>query len=74
MKKVFHEATWADVKAGDVVLVAHGDEIERVTVKKVSLPKQGESNEPVFVCYRRGYAKYYVTFDPGDTAYIQSRL
>ncbi len=73
MKKAFHETTWADVKAGDTVLVAHGDEIAQVTVKKVSL-QTGAGGETVSVCYTCRYAKYWVKFDPGNTAYIQSRL
>lgn len=74
MKKAFYEATWADVKAGDTVLVAHVDEIVRVTVKEARASKTDAGAETVFIYYRFGYTKYGATFDPGNTAYIQSRL
>ena len=73
MKKAFHEATWADVQVGDTVLVAHGDEIAQVEIKKVRLPTV-DGNEQVLVCYTSRYEKYWVKFNPNQIAYVQSRL
>jgi hypothetical protein len=73
-KKPFLETTWSKVEAGDTVLVAHADEIVQVTVKEARASKADDGEELVFIYYGFRYAKYGVTCDPGDTAYVQSRL
>src|SRR5262245_29792656 len=75
MKNAFHKSTWSQVKAGDVILVTHDDQISEVTVKEArQLGRSIDNKKLITVTYRFGYATYGVPRDPDETAYIQSRL
>jgi hypothetical protein len=71
----FHKTIWAKVEAGDTVLITHADgEIIEVNVNEAYMRKTDDGKDLVFIHYRYGYAKYAVTVEPNETAYVQSRM
>jgi hypothetical protein len=75
VKKPFLETTWANVKARDIVLVPWEplDTIVKVEVERCAIRKV--DGKPVVVAiFIRDALKYGQSFDPADTAYVQSRL
>jgi hypothetical protein len=76
MKKPFHETTWSKVKLGDVALMAWAslDRIVEVeVVDRLAFPGL-DGKTLVHVEFKFAGDLYSRTFDPEDTAYVQSRL
>lgn len=80
MKKPFHETTWSKVEAGDTVLFAWPERrkyrdprIVKVEVKECVFKLRNDKRVAV-AWFKYDGLEYGRSFDPDETAYIQSRL
>lgn len=77
MMTVFHKTTWANVRAGDTVLMAWAslDRIVEAPVTACEIRISPMSKKSlVFVEYEIDGVRFARTFEPDETAYVQARL
>lgn len=78
MDKLFHKSTWADVKAGDTVLMVlkrkSPDRIVEVQVVSCRREKEWDDESSMVVLFDFDDLHYGQVFNPNETVYVQSRL